>query len=112
MKTRWVPQAVVCMALIWALYPRNPHAYYVFLRVLCSGVFLYLALMAFHQLKQAWVWIFGGLVVLYNPLFSLRLNRPAWTLLNVVTAIVAVASIWILRIGGHEEPPVQMDQEP
>lgn len=79
--------------LLWALYPDNPYAYYALLRVVCCGVFAYLAVQAYKQQNIDWVWILGRIAVLYNPVATVHLTRGIWSLINIVTIIVALLSI-------------------
>ena len=93
MKRIWVPQVIVTLMLLWALNPENPYGYYILLRIVCCAVFAYLAVSSVQQKKQNWVWVFGVIAVLYNPFAPIHLNRPIWSVLNVVTIVIALLSI-------------------
>jgi hypothetical protein len=93
----WVPQAVACVLLLWALNPGNPYGYYVFLRWVCCAVFAYLAVQAYQQKRQGWVWVLGVTAALYNPIVPAHLGRDVWTLVNLATIVVAIASVFQLR---------------
>ncbi len=82
--------------LVWAIYPENPYAYYILLRWVSCGVFVYLAFQASEQNKTKWIWILGITAVIYNPIFRVHLNREFWTVINLVTIAIALASIYIL----------------
>lgn len=103
-KTTWVPQLVVILALGWALYPENPYGYYTLLRILCCGVFGYLAYLALTQEKTAWAWLLGGIAVLYNPIIRVHLDRDLWSAINVLTILLAGASILGLRARPARQP--------
>ena len=75
MRKIWVPQLVVIGMLVWALNPTNPYGYYILLRWVCFGVFGYLALQAFDQRRQGWVWILGITAGLYNPIVPVHMTR-------------------------------------
>ena len=83
--------------LIWALNPSNPYGYYVLLRWVCSAVFGYLALQAFDQKQQGWVCVLGLVAALYNPIIPVHLTREIWSVINVVTIGIAVASIFAVK---------------
>jgi hypothetical protein len=83
--------------LLWALNPDNPYGYYVLLRVVCCGVFAYLTLQALTQEKHGWAWTLGITAVVYNPIIRVHLNREIWSVVNLVTIILAVASIVVLK---------------
>ncbi len=96
-KNLWIPQVICVLMLLWALNPENPYTYYTLLRWVCCGVFAYLAVQAFEQKKQGWVWLLAGTALLYNPFFTVHLNRELWSVVNVVTIVIAGASVFSLR---------------
>jgi len=97
MKRIWIPQAIAGVMLLWALNPENPYGYYILLRWVCCAAFTYLALKAYAQGKEGWVWVLGVMAVIYNPIIRIHLTREIWSVLNVVTVIAMVASIGVLR---------------
>jgi FtsH-binding integral membrane protein len=103
MKRLWIPQTIACVMLLWALYPENPYGYYVLLRVVCCGVFAFLAFQAFAQEKQGWSWTLAITALVYNPIFRIHLTRAIWSAVNIATIVVAVASIFILRQGERKQ---------
>jgi len=84
--------------LFGALNPGNPYAYYILLRWVCCGIFAYLAFQSFEEKKQGWVWVLGITALIYNPIFRVHLNRGLWSVVNVVTIGIAVASIFIFKV--------------
>ena len=93
MRRTWVPQAIVGGMLLWALNPSNPYGYYILLRWVCCAVFAYLASQANASKKQDWVWILGVTAAVYNPILPLHLTREIWSVVNIVTIGIAVASV-------------------
>ena len=93
----WVPQTVICVLLLWALAPSNPYGYYVLLRWVCCAAFIYLAVQAFKQGRQGWVWVLGVTAALYNPIVPAHLGREVWTMVNLATVAVAVGSVFQLK---------------
>lgn len=83
--------------LLLALNPSNPYGYYVLLRWVISGIFAFLALQAYEEGKKEWVWVLGITAVVYNPFIPLHLGREIWTLANIATIGVAIASIFKLK---------------
>jgi FtsH-binding integral membrane protein len=83
--------------LLWALYPENPYAYYILLRWVCCGIFFYLSFQALEQEKQNFVWILGITALIYNPIFRVHLNRELWSIINIITIVIAFISIFALR---------------
>lgn len=97
MKRIWVPQLIACLMLFWALNPENPYGYYILLRCVCCGVFAYLAVQAFQIEKQGWVWLLGINAFVYNPILRVHLNREIWSVVNIVTIGIAVASMFSIK---------------
>ena len=99
MKRLWIPQAIVCLMLLWALVPSNPYGYYIVLRWVCCVAFAYLAVQAFRQHKKTWVWVLGITAAVYNPIFRVHLTRGIWSVVNVATIGVAVWSVFAHNVG-------------
>ncbi len=89
----WVPQVISTIMLIIAFNPSNPYGYYVLLRWVCCGSFVYLAVKAFEQECKNWAWIFGIMAFIYNPLIRIHLNREIWTVINLLTIGFITVSI-------------------
>ena len=88
---------IVSIMLVWALNPENPYAYYVLLRWILCPVFAYLAIKSFSYHKEDWVWILGVTAAIYNPIIPLHLTREIWSVINIITIGIAVASIFLMR---------------
>ena len=97
MKQIWIPQAIVIPMLLWALNPANPYGYYILLRWICCAAFVYLAIQAWNLEKSGWVWILGVTAAIYNPIFRVHSTREMWSVVDLVTIGLAVASIFVLK---------------
>ena len=84
-----VPSAALAIALT-----EMPYGYYVLLRLLVCGLCLFLALNEARNGRPIWVWILGGVAVLYNPILRIHLNRELWSVVNVATILLLVAHMW------------------
>jgi hypothetical protein len=40
-----------------------------------------------------WVWVFGAIAVLFNPVLPVRMARQDWQVVNVITAMFFIS--WI-----------------
>jgi len=103
-KRIWIPQVIACLMLLWALNPDNPYGYYIILRWVCCGIFAYLAFQVFESAKQGWTWVLGITALVYNPIFRVHLNRELWSFINVVTSIIALVSIFTIRVERNNQP--------
>lgn len=92
-----IPSIIAIFLLLLALLPM-PYGYYTLVRI-C--IFLYsgfLAYKAWQEQIQLWVWIFGFIAVLFNPIIPIYLNRELWAVIDIVVAIVFFISISQLKI--------------
>ena len=103
MKKIWIPQAIVIPILLWALNPTNPYGYYILLRWICCAAFVYLAIQAQNMEKQGWVWILGVTAAIYNPILRVHSTREMWSLVDLVTIGLALASILALKSDKAEQ---------
>ena len=91
-----VAQIVAMLMLAWALVPSNPYGYYVLLRVVICGISVYLALRAYEHQNMGWVWTLGIMAAVYNPIFRVHLTREIWSVVNVATMGIFIATIWTI----------------
>jgi divalent metal cation (Fe/Co/Zn/Cd) transporter len=83
--------------LLVAALARHPYGYYQILRLVVCAVSIYSAYLAAQFSRQGWLWFFGGVAVLFNPLLPVHLNREAWAGIDLGVAIGFLASVWFLR---------------
>ena len=81
------------LMLFWAFNPNNPYGYYILLRWVCCGVFAYLAISAYKQKNNDWIWIFGITAAIYNPIIPVHLTRVIWSVFNIITIGILVTSV-------------------
>jgi len=98
-----IAQCLAIVVLLVALQTSYSSGYYVLLRLVICGICAYLAVTAYQRRMLNWVWILGGLAVLYNPLIPVRLNRAVWFDVNVATIALIGLTIWIF-LRGSERP--------
>ena len=108
-----IAQCLAIVALFFALLTSNAPSYYVLLHFIVCGICAYLAVTAFQRGKLNWVWILGGLAVLYNPLFPVRLDREVWFDVYVATIMLMGWMIWkYLRTNRLQETNASSNVEP
>ena len=65
-----------------------PYGYYMLSRLIVSGCALYFAFNSFKAKDNVKLWIFGFIVVLYNPLIPISLgSKELWMIVNIPTII-------------------------
>jgi uncharacterized protein DUF6804 len=94
--TAWL---VVAGLLVYAAVERHPSSFYTLLRFICCPVFWYSAFAAYEKNRVLWVWVFGVLAALYNPIFRVHLGRSTWIGVNwfTVGAIVVAMVVFFVR---------------
>jgi tetratricopeptide (TPR) repeat protein len=83
--------------LVSAAVESHPYSFYTLLRWICCPIFAYSAFAAHERNRMPWVWVFGVLALLYNPLFRVHLDRSTWVGVNWATAaviVIAAAVFW------------------
>lgn len=91
-----IARIVAAVALVWALAP-NPYVYYELLRLLVCAVCMFGIFCAVRLQQASWSWVFGALILLFNPLVRLPFQRLAWNVLDVATAAFLIATIFLLK---------------
>lgn len=87
--SKWVWFAPV-IALAIAVLPL-PYGYYVVLRWFISGVALLLAWKEWEIGQNEfsyYIWIFGAITILYNPIIPIHLFKMLWVFINIGTAAI------------------------
>ena len=75
------------IALIIGIFPM-PYGYYMISRLIVSGCALYYAVSCYKNNNKTHLWIFGFIVVLYNPLIPISLgSKELWMVVNIPTII-------------------------
>lgn len=92
----WIPQLISSAMLLVALDTGRPYEYYTLLRWVCSACFAYLTFKALSRDRPAWMWIFGAVAVVYNPIWPLHLTRQVWTYINLTTIAFSAVSLGAL----------------
>ncbi|MBR5153968.1 MAG: hypothetical protein IKW57_04210 [Alphaproteobacteria bacterium] len=83
-KNTWYTICIIMLGL--AVLPIMPYGYYMLLRVVICGVCLWQIISEYN--KKATLPVGLCLIaLLYNPIFSISLTRPVWTIFNVATLV-------------------------
>ena len=90
--------------LFVALTDGLPYGYFTLLRFVVCAITAYLAYLAYEKNKDSlWVWIFGFLAVLFNPLIIIQLKRAQWTPIDLIVGIFLIVSIFLFKIEPKSE---------
>ena len=76
---------VVAMAI--GILPVS-YGYYTLSRLVVCGCSVYFAYRLYRKNQTSFVWVFGFLAVLYNPIIPVHLyQKEIWVVVNAITAI-------------------------
>src|ERR1035437_8468906 len=78
---------VCIVALLVAASAPWPYFVYVLLRVLICPASAYLSTKRYQERRTPWVWTFGAIALLFNPVFPVRMTRSDWQVVNILTAV-------------------------
>lgn len=90
------PGIAAIVFLVAAVFGRWPYSFYVLMRFVVCGSAAYLALGAYRDKSQFWMWIMGAMALLFNPLVPVHMSRHDWQRLDVVGALVFVIHLVII----------------
>lgn len=74
---------------------KMPYGYFQFIRYLGMAVFIWLTYVESQKSDKTFLIIWGLSALLINPFIKVALGRTIWNIIDVVWAIILVASIWI-----------------
>lgn len=84
--------------LFIALADGLPYGYFTLLRFVVCAIATYIAYLTYEENKESlWVWVFGFVAVLFNPIIIITLKRSQWTTIDLLTGVFLVASIFFLK---------------
>lgn len=94
---------IVLAVMLFAALLDMPYGYYQLLRFVATLSFVYLAYQAGASgAAPQWVWVYGALALLFQPVFKIALGREIW---NVVDVIVAIGLLATRSQGEDQKPP-------
>jgi hypothetical protein len=79
--------------LVWAL-ARHPIGYYTVLRLVTCAVCVYGAYLAAQWKQMGWLFAFGAIAILFQPLVPFRMTKQTWQYVDVGVAIFLAANIF------------------
>jgi hypothetical protein len=86
-KSESILLGICTVALLFAAFTRFPYFFYVLLRVLICTASAYLSTKRYQERRTPWVWTFGAITLLFNPVFPVRMTRADWQVINILIAV-------------------------
>lgn len=87
-----VPALIIGGIMLLIALARLPYGYYVFMRWVVCAACAYGAWVASEEKQGIWVWVLGGLALLFNPIFPFRMHRADWQIFDAVGAVIMLVA--------------------
>ena len=105
---KYIALGVSVIALLIAASSRWPYFFYVLLRIMVCAASIDWCRRVYGEGRFVWVWVFGSVALIFNPLFPLHMGRPNWQVLNLLAAGFFTAWIGVSLL---RERKTSADQE-
>jgi hypothetical protein len=92
-----IPALISIVMLFIGIPEFLPYGYYKLLRFVICGTGVYIAYFAFEEEKRFIGFLSVLIVLLFNPLIPIHLNKDVWILIDFMTAIFFAITIFSLR---------------
>jgi hypothetical protein len=86
---------VILTVLFFLCLADMPYGFYQFVRFAGLIGFAILAYQAHEQVRKTEMIIYGGLALLFQPIFKIALGREMWNIVDVIVGIGLIASIFM-----------------
>lgn len=85
--------------LLVALFDGLPYGYFTLLRFVVCAVGVYIAYKIYVSNNDSlWVWLFGGIAILFNPIIPIHFERETWWIIDLIIGGIFVLSMFIIKI--------------
>jgi len=74
-----------------------PYGYFVLLRWVVTGIALFNLWTAYNLQKMGWVWIMGGVALLFNPIIPIHLDKITWQFIDFGVAVIFLSAVFKVR---------------
>ena len=96
-KKKNVAVLIAAVFLLLALFNGWPYGYFTLLRFVVFAATAYVAWVAYEYKNEKWVWIYGFIAVLFNPIIPIYLNRNLWSIIDLVTGLFLIISVFFVK---------------
>ena len=99
-----MPVAVIyiAVAMLFIGAAPLPYGYYMLLRLVATGVFVWAAFIAYERKNEVLPWVYGVLALLFNPLIKIHLPKELWAVVDVGSGVLLLATKSIIQQRANE----------
>ena len=97
-KNKNIAVVISSVLLFLAMIEGWPYGFFTLLRLVIFGTTVYLSWLAYKSERHAWIWIFGFIALVFNPLIPLHLGRGLWVVVDLLVAVFLIVSIFAFKL--------------
>ncbi len=97
-KNKNIAIIIAAVFLYLAILGIWPYGFFTFLRFVVCATMAYVAWMAYKSKQEKWVWIFGSIAVIFNPLIPIYLSGGFWSVIDFIVATFLLISKSIFKL--------------
>ena len=86
--------AGISVLMLFLAIPKLPYGYYTLLRWVVTISALFSAWVANNSEDKFWVFLMGGIAILFNPIIPVHLTKEIWVIIDLIVAILFLVSIF------------------
>lgn len=64
-----------------------PYGYYMLLRIVATGIFVWAAFVTYERKNDVLPWVFALLAILFNPIIKIHLPKELWAVIDVSAGV-------------------------
>ncbi len=88
---------VSAVLLLVALINGLPYGYFTFMRIIVCISAIYSAWVMYNEGDEKWIWFFGIIAILLNPIVPIHLDREVWVWIDGVVGILLLGFTFIKK---------------
>lgn len=92
--------SVVSVVMLLLAIPDLPYGYYILLRWVITASAAFLIWISYKLERKIWLFLMVAVVILFNPITPIYLDKEAWVIIDFIVAILFLVSIF--KIKTHE----------
>lgn len=89
--------AGISVFMLFLAIPKLPYGYYILLRWVVTISALFSGWVAYDSEDKFWVFLMGGIAILFNPIIPVHLTKDIWVIIDLIVAILFLVSIFTIK---------------
>jgi Family of unknown function (DUF6804) len=93
-----IATSIAIGVLFLAIVGSLPYGFFNLLRLVLFGTTVYLSWLAYKINKQGWIWSFGFVALIFNPLVPIHLGRDLWVVVDLLVGVFLFVSLFTFKL--------------